>query len=251
MFRLITAALLLLVPDLAFGQTLKLPAEIVASGVAVVVTPEYDKTLKLVDVKWVVLGIKTPPTFSYLEPPFVSRSKAGILVVPPPDDDEVTAICVALYEGGKLAQPAVTVIKSKPGTGTTGTVPTTPTTNPTTPTVPQGDRDIPASATGYQAILVVDPANVPADIAALATGSNAITQALGQRGGKWYVRNSTDTLVAPYKPSFEGKQLPVLLVIDSKTNPRKVVDAKTLVPAGDAASTARRIITQIANAVGP
>ena len=101
------------------------------------------------------------------------------------------------------------------------------------------------------AILVVDPANVPADIASLGAGENAITQALAQRDGKWYVRNSTDSLVAPFKPSFDGKRLPVLLVVDGKTNPRKVIGAATLEPTGDVATTARRIITQIANAVGP
>lgn len=249
MFRLLITALLFLLPGWTFGQTLKLPTEIVATSDVVVIQPEYDPALKVVNVKWAVLGLKKAPTFAYLEKPFVSFSKAAILLGKPAADDEVTCVVVALYEGGKLSDPAVTTIKGKPGSTTP--TPTNPT-NPTTPTnPPAGDRDIPASATNLHVFLVVDPANVPAEVSTLGTGANAVTQALGQRKGYWYVRNTTDSAVAPFKPSWQGKQLPVLLVVDGKTNPRKVIDAQTLELTGDAATTARRIITQIANAVGP
>lgn len=248
MLRFASLLLCWLLPGLCFGQTLKLPPEIITDSAAVVVQPEYDKSLKLVETKWVVLGLKKAPTFSYLEPPFVAKSKSAILIARPTDDDEVTIVAVALYEGGKLAQPAVTVLKAKPGGGAGGgTVPTTP----TGPNPPAGDRDIPATGTGLAVILVVDPNNVTEDIKALGVGTNAISQALAQKNGKWYVRNNTDSLVADFKPSFDGKTLPVLLVIDTKTNPKRVIGASTLVPAGDVAATSRRIITQIANAVGP
>lgn len=251
MLRL-TLAFLLMLPSLAFGQTIKLPAEINVSQDVSLVQPEFSDINALKDIKWAVLGLKTAPSFSYLEPPFVSKSRSGIMLRSPAVGDEITIVVVALWANGKLSDPVITNVKRQAGTG--GTTP--PATTPTTPvqppaSTPTGDRDIPVNATGISAILVVDPAAVAPDIATLGAGANAITRGLGKGGGAWYVRNKTDSLVANLKPSWEGKPLPVLLVIDGKANPKKVIGAVSITPTGSADLTAKQIITQIANALGP
>lgn len=260
MFRLTLLALLFL-PTLAFGQTVKLPAEITTSSGAVLIQPEYDSIDKLVDVKWAVLGLKKAPSFTYLEAPFVSKPKSGILVVSPAPGDEITCVVVGLFQNGKMSEPAVTTIKR--GTGPTTTVPgtgsTPPATNPTTPTTPTipnnnpaVDRDIPANASGISAILVVDPTVTQSpDVTALSVGPNAISKALAKGQGAWFVRNSTDSLVTALQPSMAGKQLPVLLVVDAKTNPKTVIGSVSITPTGSVDQTAKKIITQIANAIGP
>lgn len=233
MFRLL-ALLLLLIPSCVLGQTVKLPAEIVATSKLVLVKPEFDKTP--IAVKFVVFGNVSKPEYATVG--------SSVLVAEPDAGDELTIVCFALFEGNKLSDAEVCKVKPRATAG--GTTPTTPT-NPTTPTV---DREIPANVTGISAILVVDPNAVPADIASLATGSNAVTKALGKGQGAFYVRNSTDSLVTALKSSIQGKRLPVLVVIDSKTNPKKVYPFE-FVPAGNVDQTARRIITQIANAISP
>lgn len=254
MLRL-TLALLFILPSLAFSQTIKLPAEINVTQDAVLVQPEFSDIASLKDIKWAVLGLKAAPSFSYLEPPFVTKSKSGIMLRSPVVGDEITIVVVALWNNGKLSDPAITTLKRQAGTG--GTIPpaTTPT-QPTSPTAPAQpppgvDRDIPANVSGISAILVVDPSAVAPDVATLGTGPNAITKALGRGQGAWYVRNKTDSLVANLKPSWEGKQLPVLLVIDAKAVPKKVIGAVSITPTGSADLTAKQIITQIANALGP
>lgn len=251
MLRL-TLALLLLFPSLAFGQTVKLPAEIVATQDAVLVQPEFSDISALKEIKWAVLGLKTAPSFSYLDQPFVSKPKSGIMLRSPGKDDEITIVIVALWNSGKLSDPVISTVKRQAGTG--GTIP--PATTPTQPTTPAQqppsvDRDIPAGTTGISAILVVDPAAVNPDIATLGTGANSISRALGKGGGTWYVRNKNDSLIASLRPSWDGKQLPVLLVIDGKSNPKKVIGAVSITPTGSADLTAKQIITQIANALGP
>jgi hypothetical protein len=169
----------------------------------------------------------------------------------PAPGDEITIVVVALWTTGKLSDPVITTVKRQAGTGAT-TPPTTTPTQPSTPTTPAQptpgvDRDLPANTTGISAILIVDPAAVASpDLAALGVGANAITRALGKGGGAWYVRNNTDSLVANLKPSWEGKQFPVLLVIDGKSNPKKVIGYE-FTPTGNADQSARRIITMIAN----
>jgi len=251
MFRL-TLALLLLLPSLAFGQTIKLPAEINVSQDVSLVQPEFSDIASLKDIKWAVLGLKAAPSFSYLDQPFVTKPKSGIMLRSPAVGDEITIVVVALWTNGKLSDPAITTIKRQVGTGTTP--PATTPTHPTTPTQPPTtgvDRDIPANTTGISAILVADPTAVAPDVAALGVGANAITRALGRGQGAWYVRNSTDSLVANLKPSWEGKQLPVLLVIDGKKKPKEVIGAVSITPTGSVDLTAKQIITQIANVLGP
>lgn len=234
MFRLI-ALLLLFVPSCVFGQAVKMPAEIVATGKLVLIAPEFDKTP--LATKFVVFGnLKAPEYASF---------GSTVLVAEPDTGDEVTVVCYALFDGNKLSDAAIT--KVKPRGVTSGTVPATPGTTPSVPTV---DRDLPANATGISAIMVVDPSAVSPDINALATGSNVVTKALGKGQGAFYVRNSTDSLVAALKPNLQGKRLPVLIVIDSKTNPKKVASFE-FTPAGNVDQTAKRIITMIANAVSP
>jgi hypothetical protein len=253
MFRL-ALALLLLLPSLAFGQTIKLPAEINVSQDAVLVQPEFSDIASLKDIKWAVLGLKAAPSFSYLDQPFVRKPKSGIMLRSPAVGDEITIVIVALWNNGNLSDPVITNVKRATGgqqPPVTPTAPSQPSSPPTQPATPPGvDRDLPPNTTGVSAILVVDPSNVSPDVSALGVGSNAISRALS-KGGAWYVRNNTDSLVAGLRPSWEGKQLPVLVVIDAKTNPRKVYPGVSITPSGNADLTAKQIITQIANALGP
>jgi len=240
MFRLI--ALLLLLPSAALGQTITLPAETVATGKLVLIQPVFSPADKVLDVKYAVLGLKEKPRFYSL--PSV---KEAILVERPGEGDEITIVVAATFEGGKLANQAVTNIK---GSGQPGTTPTTPTT-PTVPTNPPSAANIPA--TGLAVIMVVDGGNVPADINQLAKGENAITQFLAKRQGLWYVRNITDSLITGTEkttsllPFVQGKQLPVLLVLNLKaTDPSKrVVLSESFTPLNDASQTAQAIIQRI------
>lgn len=230
MLRLITT-LLLLSPAAVYGQTVTLPAETVATGKLVLVQPVFSPADKVLDVRYMVLGLKTAPKYHSLP-----SIKDVLVVERPGEGDEVTVIVAATFEGGKLANLAFTNIK---GSGTPGTAP--PTTTPIAPTNPPPTANIPA--TGLAVIMVVDAGNVPADINQLAKGTNAITQHLAQRQGAWYVRNSTDSLMVPLKASIEGKQLPVLLVINSAT--KQVVLAESFTPTGDATRTANAILQRI------
>ena len=249
-------ALLLLVPSLAFGQTIKLPAEIVATQDAVLIQPEYSDATQVKDIKWAVLGLKAAPSFSYLTPPFVAKANTGIMLRSPAPGDEVTIVVLAQWTSGKLSDPVITTVKRGAGTGSATPPPANPPTTPISPAQPPPgvDRDLPANTQGISAILVVDPANVAPEFNTLAVGPNAVTKALGRGNGAFYVRNSTDTLVTRYPDlmeSLQGKQLPAVVIIDAKPNPRKVVNAVSITATGSADLTAKQIITQIANALGP
>ena len=228
MLRLL-AVLLLLLPGVTFGQTVKMPPEVVATGKLVLVTPEFDPKTPLA-VKFVVFGDRKAPEYATIG--------NAVLVAEPDQGDEVTVVCYALFEGNKLSDAAVA--KVKPRQAGPGTPPGPTPGNPPPPTT---DRDIPATATGFHAILVVDPNNTPAGIAALARGENAVTKALAQRKSYFYVRNSTDSLVTSLQTSMQGKALPVLVVINSN---RQILGAVSLAPADQ---TEKRIITHIANLV--
>lgn len=246
MIRLVLS-LLLFLPSLSHGQTVKLPVEIDTTQDAIIIQPDISDIATLKDMKWAVLGLKTAPSFSYLTSPFVSKANSAILLRSPAPGDEITIVVVALFANGKMTDPAITTVKRKAGSASPATPPANqPNIPPTSP--PSGDRDLPANVTGISAILVVDPAVASAEVNALAKGQNAITTALSKGGGAWYVRNSTDSLVASLKPSFQDKQLPVLLIIDHRNNPKKVIGA---VPISTADLSAKRIITEIANALGP
>lgn len=240
MLRLILLSLFLVLPAQAVGQVIKLPAEIVATGKLVVVKPEYDTPAKVLQTEFVVFGEKSKPEWA---------SFGDTLLIAEPDADDVyTVVSIALFEGPKLSKAVTTRIlprKAQPG----GTKP--PTTNPgTTPTTPAGpDRDIAASATGLNVIIVLDPAAITPELAALGK-PNLISQALTARRGVLYVRNATDSLITPLQPSIQGKALPVLVVIDGNSNPRKVLAAESFSTAGTADQIQRRLITQIANASG-
>lgn len=241
MFRLITSILLLLIPGLAIGQTVKLPAEIIATGKLVIVTPEYDPAAKLLATEFMVFGDRRAPEYATF---------GQTLIVGEPDQgDEITIVAVAMYDGPKLSKFAVTKVKPRKTSttppGTPGSPPGTPPSSP--PSVPGVDRDIPPGVSGLHVVLVVDPANVPSDIASLARGENAVTKALAARKSAFYVRNSTDSLVAGLQASIKGKQLPALVVMYST---RQILAAESFAPTGNIDQTAKRIITQVANAVG-
>lgn len=220
----------LLIPSFCFGQTITLPKTITADRKIVIVKPEFDKVPKAVAFE--VLGVKKPPEA-------VIAGNFLILAQPDPDE-EITIVVAAVFETNILKTAITTVIPPAPGgtgtgTGTGGTA--------TPPTV---DKDIPATATGLNVIMVVELNKEPADIKALAVGSNAVTQALGSRQGKWWVRNSTDSFMTHFQNDIRGKALPVLLVLGPGN---KVLHAETFVPTGTVEATARRILTTIANAI--
>lgn len=240
MLRLILTSLFLVLPSQAFGQVIKLPAEIVATGKLVVIKPEYDTPSKVLQTEYVVFGEKSKPEWA---------SFGDTLLIAEPDpDDFYTVVSIALFEGPKLSKPVTTRIlprKAQPGGGTKP-----PTTNPgTTPTPAGPDRDIPAAATGLNVIIVLDPAAISPELAALGK-PNLVSQALTARRGVLYVRNATDSLITPLQPSIQGKALPVLVVIDGTSNPRKVLAAESFSTAGTAEQIQRRLVTQIANASG-
>lgn len=240
MLRVILTAVFLLLPAQAFGQVIKLPAEIVATGKLVVIKPEYDTPAKVLQTEYVVFGDKSKPEWA---------SFGDTLLIAEPDPDDVfTVVSIALFEGPKLSKPVTTrILPRKAGTQPGGgTRP--PTTNPgTTPAGP--DRDIPAAATGLHVIIVLDPAAISPELAALGK-PNLVSQALTARRGVLYVRNATDSLITPLQPSIQGKALPVLVVIDGTSNPRKVLAAESFSTAGTAEQIQRRLISQIANASG-
>ncbi len=221
MLRLI-ALILLLVPGVAFSQTLKLPAEIVPERKLVVVTPEYEG--KVLDTKFVVFGDKSKPEY-------YSAGNTLLMVAPEPGD-VITIVAVAMFEGPVLAPPVVCRVLPLKQPGTTPGTP--PPVNPPTASIP---------ATGIHVIVVVDPASVPADLAQLGQGQNAITRHVAGRQSYWYLRNSTDSLLERVRPSFAGKQLPVLLVINSS---KQVVLAESFTPTGDVTQTANLILSKIA-----
>ena len=226
MLRLILS-ILLLCPAAIFGQTITMPAETVATGKYVLVQPVFDPPGKVVDAKYVVLGLKEKPRFYS-----IPTIKEAILLERPSEGDEITVVVSALFDGGKMANMAVTTIK-----GSGQSLP--PVTTPAPPATPAAN--IPA--TGIHVIMVVDINNTPSAISSLAVGDNAITANMASRQGKGYVRNSTDSLLNPWRNSISGKQLPVLLVIDSAT--RKEVLAESFVPSGDVNQVAQAIIQRV------
>jgi len=254
MFRL--AMLLLLFPLTCYGQTITIPdakstAEglvIVATGKLVAVSPEFTPADKMLDVSWTVLGNIKAPEFSTIG--------TGLIVAEPDQGDEVTIVGVALFAptapDTKCKLSKSIIIRVKPRQIASGGGNNPPVGSPTTPTTPPaGDIDIPANVTGLHVFLVVaSPNGMPADLASLSVGSNPVTQALGQRKSYWYVRNATDSAIAPFAESIKGKQLPLLLVVAKDSQQIRVLDARSISPSGDVNKTARAIITLIARAAG-
>lgn len=230
MFR-VAALLLLCLPALVHGQAITIPDVINSDGKKfVIVEPKFDKEPK--GVAFEILGLKRAPEA-------VTFGKTALVATPDPDD-EITIVVVAVFENYAIKTKSTTVRKSTPAGGGT----TTPTTNP--PVVPTGDRDIPAGVTGIQAIMVVDINAVPADLSPLSLQGNTVAAKLASIQGKWYFRNSTDSLLDFVRPKIQGKSLPVLVILGPGN---KVLAAETFVPTGDATATARRVITTIANAI--
>ena len=230
MFR-VAALLLLCLPCLVHAQVITLPEVINSDGKKfVIIEPKFDKEPK--GVAFEILGLKRAPEA-------VTFGKTALVATPDPDD-EITIVVAAVFEGYILKTKSTTVRKSTPAGGGGGT--TTPNTNPP----PTGDRDIPAGVTGIQAIMVVDINAVPADLAPLSLQGNSIAAKLASIQGKWYFRNSTDSLLDFVRPKIQGKSLPVLVVLGPGN---KILAAESFVPTGDAAATAKRVITTIANAI--
>lgn len=223
------ALLLLLIPSISFGQTITLPETIEVEKKFVIIEPKFDKPPKAVT--FLVFGIKKPPEYA---------SFGNAVLVALPDNDEVATVIVnAVFEGYVLKSKATNVVP-KAGTTDSGSGGGSGATPPTV------DKNIPPTATGLSVIMVVELNKEPADIKALSIGSNTVTKALASVQSKWYVRNSTDSLLDPWRNEINGKALPVLLVIGPG---RKVLDAKTFQPTGNVEATARRIITTVANAI--